>query len=166
MQDEECGAESIPVSDAEVVGVSTGPEVLLSTQLYCCACGFANPCLGGTNSDSSPPLVWVAVLRGVIPTVRRSVPSICFHARCSTSTLLWRRWRRWIKDTHERPFNDGVRAEVFKQKGGTGGIKVQTLIRWEWLEVLHSSQSLSLHICKRPQPHPHRILQVEGHRRQ
>jgi hypothetical protein len=55
MQDEECGAESIPVSDAEVVGVSTGPELLPSTQPYCCTCGFANPCLGGANNDLSPP---------------------------------------------------------------------------------------------------------------
>ena len=55
MQDDERGAESIPASDAEVVGVSTSSELLFSTQPYCCACGFANPCLGGANNDSSPP---------------------------------------------------------------------------------------------------------------
>ena len=53
-QDDKGGAEGVPLSDTGVV-VSTGPELLLSTQPYCCACGFANPCLGGTNDDLSFP---------------------------------------------------------------------------------------------------------------
>jgi hypothetical protein len=41
------GAEGVPLSDTEVVAVSTGLKLLLSTRLSRRTCGFANPCLGG-----------------------------------------------------------------------------------------------------------------------
>ena len=37
------------------MAVSTGPKLLLSTRPSRCACGFVNPCLGGTNGDLSFP---------------------------------------------------------------------------------------------------------------
>ena len=54
-QDDKGGAEGVPLSDIGVVVVSTGTKLLLSTQPFCRACGFANPCLGGTNDDLGFP---------------------------------------------------------------------------------------------------------------
>jgi hypothetical protein len=50
MQDDEGGAESVPVWDTGVVGVP-----MLFTQLSCRVWGSANPCLGGGNDDSCSP---------------------------------------------------------------------------------------------------------------
>jgi hypothetical protein len=53
--DDEGEAESVPVSDAEIVAVSTDSELLLSAQLSCCVCSFGIPCLSGANDGSCPP---------------------------------------------------------------------------------------------------------------
>ena len=76
------------------MGVSTGFKLLLPTQPSCCACGFADPCLGGANNDSSPPSCEPSFCKSSSPlseglwTPVESCLTVEFVLRCSSNVSI------------------------------------------------------------------------------